>query len=280
MSFLNKYKERIIVAIVAIILVIIIGITSGERLGISKFEGILGNILTPISKFTSSISKKTSDFIYSITNIGDLKNENEELKERILALEEENRTYENIIGKADYLKNEADLVKNSSFDLIEGTITAKEPTNWFNRFTIDIGYNDGVKKGDTVVQGTKLDQNTVIEGVVGRIVDVGPSWSNVVSLVDEQNRISFKVLRTQDGGIIHGSLDGKVSGYLFDDEADVIKGDKLFTSGLGGTFIKDIYIGEIEDIISGEESLVKSIEIKPAIDFKKMSKVFVISKEN
>ena len=127
------------------------------------------------------------------------------------------------------------------------------------------------------MQGVKLDQNTVIEGIVGRVSDVGPNWSKVVTIVDELNKISFKILRTQDGGIISGSVDGKISGYLFDDKADVIKGDKLFTSGLGGGFMKDIYIGEIGDISSGEEELVKTIKINPAIDFKKMYKVFIIS---
>ncbi|NLK43960.1 MAG: rod shape-determining protein MreC, partial [Tissierellia bacterium] len=223
------------------------------------------------------ISENISDFFSNIKNIANLKEENEMLKERISLLEEENRNYLNIIGKTDYLRNEVRLLENTKYNLIEAQVTGKEPGNWFHRITIDKGIEDGVEKGNTVVQGIQIDQNTVIEGIVGRVIDVGDNWAKVVSIVDEDSRIAFKILRTQDGGIISGSINGKITGYLFDDKADVIKGDKLFTSGLGGAFTKDIYIGEIESVISDEKELMKTIEIKPAIDFKKLYKVFIIS---
>ncbi|NLV89835.1 MAG: rod shape-determining protein MreC [Tissierellia bacterium] len=277
MSFFKRNKERMMVALVAIILIILIGVTSSERMALTKFEIILGNILTPIGKVSITISERISDFFSGIKNIVNLKEENEMLKKQVSLLEEENRNYLNIIGKTDYLRNELRLLENTKYNLIEAQVTGKEPGNWFNRFTIDKGLKDGVEKGNTVVQGIQIDQNTVIEGIVGRVVDVGDNWAKVVSIVDEDNRIAFKIIRTQDGGIISGNVDGRITGYLFDDKADVIKGDKLFTSGLGGAFVKDIYIGEIESVISDDNDLMKIIEIKPAIDFKKIYKVFIIS---
>ncbi len=46
-----------------------------------------------------------------------------------------------------------------------------------------------------------------------------------------------------------------------------MKGDKLFTSGLGGKYVKDLYIGEIVDVVKRDEDLMKSIYIEPAIEF-------------
>lgn len=277
MSFFNKNKERMMVTAVAIILIIIIGVTSTERIGLNRFEKLVGNILTPIGKISNSVGKGISDFFGNLMNIAKLKEENEGLKKQIAKLEEENRNYLNIIGKTDYLKNEARILDKTSFNLIEAQIVGKEPSNWFDRFTIDKGLKDGIKKGNTVVQGIEIEQNNIVEGIVGRVVDVGDNWAKIVTVVDELSSISFKVLRTQDGGIISGSIDGKISGYLFDNKADVIKGDKLFTSGLGGVFIKDIYIGEVDEVVSDDEDLMKKIQVKPAIDFKKLYKVFVIS---
>lgn len=277
MLFFKKNWERMMVTLVAIILIILIGVTSTERIALTKFERIIGDVLTPISKFFITISENVSKFFSNLKNIASLREENELLKQKISLLEEENRNYLNIIGKTDYLRNELKLIENTKYNLIEAQVTAKEPGNWFDRFTIDKGLNDGVKKGATVVQGIQIEQNAVIEGIVGRVVDVGDNWAKVVSIVDEDSKIAFKILRTQDGGIISGNVDGKITGYLFDDKADVIKGDKLFTSGLGGAFIKDIYIGEIESVIGDDKELTKTIEIKPAIDFKKIYKVFIIS---
>ncbi|MGJ0846059.1 rod shape-determining protein MreC [Tissierella praeacuta] len=277
MSFFNKNKERMMVTAVAIILIVLIGVTSTERIALSKFEKIVGNILTPMGRVSNSIGKGLSDFFNNIKNISKLKEENEELKKQVAKLEEENRNYINIIGKTDYLKNEIKLLDKTSFNLISAQVVGKEPGNWFDRFTIDKGIKDGIKKGSTVIQGTEMEQNTIIEGIVGRVVDVGDNWAKIVTVVDEISSISFKVLRTQDGGIISGSIEGEVSGYLFDNKADVIKGDKLFTSGLGGVFIKDIYIGEVDEVISDDEDLMKKIKVKPAMNFKKLYKVFVIS---
>ena len=264
------------VTAVAIILIVIIGVTSTERMALSKVEKIIGNILTPIGKVSNSIGKGVSDFFEGVKNIGKLKEENESLKKQISKLEEENRNYLNIIGKTDYLKNEAKVLEKTSFNLISAQIIGKEPGSWFDRFTIDKGIKDGIKKGSTVVQGVEVEQNIIVEGVVGRVVDVGDNWSKIVSIIDEVNSISFVNLRTQDGGVISGSIDGQISGFLYDNKSDVIKGDKLFTSGLGGVFAKDIYIGEVDEVIDAEEELMKKITVKPAVNFKKLYKVFVI----
>lgn len=156
MSFFHKNKERMMVTAVAIILIVLIGITSTERIGLNKFEKITGNILTPIGKITNSIGKNISDFFGNLRNIVRLKDENESLKKQIAKLEEENRNYLDIIGKTDYLKNEAKLLEKTSFNLINAQIVGKEPGNWFDRFTIDKGLKDGIQKGNTVVQGTEI----------------------------------------------------------------------------------------------------------------------------
>lgn len=277
MFFFKKYKNRMIVTIVAIILIVIIGITSGERMGLSKVEKILGNIMKPLEKAFFNLGKKASNFFGSIKNIGSLREENENLKLKIAQLEEKNRAYEDLIGKSEYLKSEKELMGNTTYNLINAQVIGKEPGNWFDRFTIDKGSKDGIKKGDTVIQAVETDEGIIQEGIVGRIAEVGDNWSKVVSVIDENSKIAFKVIRTQDGGMISGSVDGRLSGYLFDNKADIMKGDKLFSSGLGGIYMKDLYIGEITDVIKKDESLTKQIEIEPAVDFKKLYKVFIIT---
>ncbi len=284
MSFFNKNKERMMVTVVTIILIILIGVTSTQRMSLTKFEKIIGNVLTPVGKIFNTIGHNISNFFNNIKDISILREENKALKNRIAQLEEENRNYQNIIGRADYLKNEAALLNNTSFNLVPAQIIGKEPGNWSDGFTIDKGIKDGIKQGDTVIQGVEVDKNIVNEGIVGRVIDVGDNWSKIVTAVDELSRMSFKTLRTQDSGVVVGSVDSKLEGYrtlegyLFDNKADVIKGDKLFTSGLGGVYIADIYIGEVEEVIDNDEDLMKRIKVKPAINFKKLYKVFVISK--
>ncbi len=277
MSFFKKNKERIIVVIVSLILIIIIGLTSRGRTSLTKLEKGVGNILMPPGKIFTSLGENMSGFFGGFKKKTKLEEENELLKKEIVKLEDENRTYLDIIGKTDYLKKEANLLEKTEFNLIKSQIVGKEPGNWFDLFTIDKGTNDGVKKGDTVIQGVEVDNTTISEGLIGRVVDVGPNWSKVVSIIDELSTISFKILRTQDGGMISGSMESEISGYLFDDKADIIKGDKIYTSGLGGSFVSDLYIGEVDSVIEDDYDMMKKISVKPAIDFKKLYKVYIIS---
>lgn len=279
MYFLKKYKDRMMVTLVAIILLIIIGATSRERPSISKFEKTIGSVLTPINKISSNIGEKSSGFLYTIKNLSTILKENEDLKLEIETLKDENRKLNNVIGKTDYLKRESDLIAATKLNLIDAQVTSKEPGNWYNRFTIDKGSKHGVKNGQTVIQGIEGEKGQVVEGIIGRVVDVGPNWAKIVSMVDELNSTAFKIIRTQDGGIISGSADGTLNGYLFDNMADIIVGDKLYTSGLGENFIKEIYIGEVREVIDIEEDLMKRIVIRPAINFKKIYKVYIILEE-
>ena len=279
MYFLKKYKDRIIVGTVIVALLGVIGFTNAEREKISALERMTGNVFTPVSKVTMGIGKNVSQFLGSITDFIRTKEENDILKDKVSALESEIRDLENIIGMTDFLEKEAGIMKSTEYKLVSAEIAGKDPGNWYYNFIIDKGSKDGIRKGNTVIQGVELEEGVFKEGIVGRVMDVGDNWAKVITIIDEMNRISFKVTRTQDGGILSGSIsiEGTVTGYLFDNKADIIVGDKLYTSGLGGSYIKDIYIGEVSGVFSDDEELTKRIEIQPAIDFKKMYKVFVVA---
>lgn len=261
---------------VAIILLVLIGVTN-QRSNLSKGEKIVGNILTPVSKITFNIGKSISNLVDTIINFTDLKDENEELKAYIIQLEDENRNLTNIIGKSEILESQAAILKTTSFNILQAQVTSKEPSNWFNGFTIDRGINDGVEIGDSIIQGVEVEENVYQEGIIGRVTELGDNWAKVVAIIDENSNISFRITRTQDGGILQGSIEGELSGYLFDEKADVMVGDSVYTSGLGGIFAEDIYIGQVTEVIENEEELTKQIIVSPAIDFKKIQNVLVIT---
>ncbi len=276
MHFLRKYKERMIVISIAIILLIVIGQTSKERVSLSGIERLTGNILSPLTSGVNSAREGIAGFFSSIGDTFQAREENELLKDEIKKLQSENRDLLNIIGKTDYLKNELELEKSTELNLIKGKVVGKEPGNWFDRFTINLGSDDGIIKGATVVQGVEVEQELYQEGLVGRVVDVGDNWAKVTTVIDELSSVSFKIIRTQDGGVLSGSVDSLLQGYLFNFEADVIVGDKLYSSGLGGVYNSDVYIGEVTEIKTSQEELTKTIVVQPAVDFKKLYNVFVI----
>ena len=59
-------------------------------------------------------------------------------------------------------------------------------------------------------------------------------------------------------------------------DADVVVGDRLVTSGRGGIFPRDLYIGEVTEVKSSDNNLEKKISVKSPVDFTTLFRVFVL----
>lgn len=276
MNFFQKNKNKIIILSVTLVLIILMGFTSGNREYISNIENITGTFFRPVNSLIYKIASKNFSIFDSLRTNSSLKKENEKLKTQLAEVEKEKEILESVVARKEYLKLEYDLKSKSDYKLQSANIIAKEPSNMFERFVINKGLDDGIKNGDTIVQGTKDEKGTIIEGVVGRVVEVGNTTAKIVSIVDETSKIGFKVNKTQDGGVISGIVDEKLSGYLFDIDSDIKKGDAIYTSGLGGVFEPDLYIGKVSEVIKKDEELTKTVLVEPSIDFKKLNRVFII----
>ncbi len=275
MYFFKKYKNTMMVTLVTIILIITVGVTN-QNIDPTVGENIVGNIFAPINKWFYSAGNTISNSFENIGNVFTFPKEKEILEAEILELKDKNRKLENIIGKSDFLKAEAQILEKTDRNLLKAQVISKEPGNWYDNFIIDKGKKDGIKKDTIIIQGIERENGMVYEGLVGRVIQVSDNWSKVSAIVDDQNSVSFKIIRNQDGGIIKGNIDGTIEGFLFDIKADVVVGDELYTSGLGKAYQSDLYIGEVKEVIQLEEELMKKIIVEPAIDFKKIYKIFAI----
>lgn len=275
MYFFKKYKNTMMIALVSIILIVTVG-ASNENSDLTVGENMVGNLFAPINKLLYSSGKTISNLFGNIGSVFTFPKEKENLEAEILVLKDKNRKLENIIGKSDFLKAEAQILEKTDRKLMNAQVISKEPGNWYDSFTIDKGKKDGIKKDTIIIQGIEIENGMVHEGLVGRVIDVSDSWSKVSTIVDEQNSVSFKIIRSQDGGMIKGNIDSSMEGFLFDRKADVLVGDQLYTSGLGKAYQSDLYIGEVKEVIQLEEELMKKIIVEPAIDFKKIYKVLAI----
>ena len=60
-------------------------------------------------------------------------------------------------------------------------------------------------------------------------------------------------------------------------DAELIQGDNVYTSGVGGIYRKGILIGTIEEIITTSNVTDRYAVIKPAVDFSMVDTVLVIN---
>lgn len=254
-----------------------IGLSSIGRIdGINL--GFFGNLITGFQKVFYKTGLTITNSLYSVQEIVKMREENIMLTENVYKLKEQVRILENIVNKSDALETEYEMKNNLSYDYVVGQVIALDDSSWFSRFTIDKGENDGVKQNDIVVLAVKTDDGIVQIGLLGIVTETYPSWSKVITLLDERCKVSFRDINNDEIGIVQGSIDGNVTGYFFNSKINANIGDNLVTSGIGEVFIPDIYIGNVKEVVKTTDASTQKIIVEPAVDFTKINRVYVLTK--
>lgn len=271
----NKKITNLVFIISVFILIAVIGVTSSnyETKGISK---AFSSLVAPVQKIFYSVGYTFSNSFDSLLNISKIREENNQLKERVYTLQEENLSLKYIVNNSEALLMEYEMIKNIEYDYEKSQIISRDLGNWFGRFTIDKGQNYGVKIDDIVIKAIANQEGLVKMGLVGKVTDVGENWAKVVVINDVNSSVSFKLLRNNESGVLKGTIEGTIEGYMFNQTDDLIIGDEIVTSGLGEVYVPNLYIGKISKIEKTSDLLTEEITIIPEVDFKKLYEVYII----
>lgn len=263
---LFKNKLLIMMLIAAVLLVAAISITSRGRTSPSGTEKFIGGVLSTVSHPLYSVGQYFSESFSNIFNFRNILKENDILKEEINKLREQNRQLYQMAIENKRLRTLLNYKEgNSQCEYIVANICGKDIGNWFDTFTIDKGTKDGVKVNDAILSG---------QGLIGRIIEVGDTYSKVISIIDERSSTSIIVNRTRDIGIASGSTESTLTAIM-PLEADIVKGDDIITSSFS-TYEKGLYIGKVKSVSKEEQKLHKVVIIEPAADFLHIEEVFVL----
>lgn len=275
MNFLQKYLKKLLFFLTIFVLIVLIGFSSIGR--ISNIQlGVVGNIISGLQKVTYNIGQTLTNSFYSVQEIVRMREENILLTDTVHELQEQVRILQNIVNKSDALTAEYEMKNKLKYDYTVGQVIALDDSNWFSRFTIDKGEKDGLRKNDIVINAVETDNGVVQMGLVGIVTETGSNWSKVITILDESCKISFRDINNEESGILQGNVDETVTGYFFNNKASPEKGDIIVTSGMGGIYIPDIYIGTIENVIKTTDASTQKILLNPEVNFTKINKVFVL----
>lgn len=252
----------------------LIVLTFNTNLLSAPVSAVGGFLITPLQNGISKAGSLISSHTEELVQIRSLLKENEELKAQIDELTMENIKLQQDRYELTNLRELYDLdAQYDDYPKIGARIIAKDSGNWYHSFVIDKGYDDGLAIDMNVMAGS---------GLVGRITDVGPNWSKVIAIIDDNSNVSGMVLSTSDNLIVCGDLelyaDGLIRFEKLVDNADrVVEGDKIVTSHVSDKYLPGILIGYISSISIDANNLTKSGLITPAVDFEHLEEVLVIT---
>ena len=210
------------------------------------FQGI-GNIFSNLTADQQTLS--------------DLKAENEQLRSRNAELEETNQSTQRLQGLLD-LKNNYNL-QSTGARVISGS------TDSFNNtIVIDKGTSSGLAVGMPVVDSG---------GVIGQIIECGPTTSTVRLITDEKSGVAAVVQSSRAQGMLMGSASRQITLNLINTNQKVAVGDTVVTSGLGGVFPKGLPLGKVTSVEAAPGSIYYTIVIEPYGNVSSNEEVMVIT---
>ena len=99
-------------------------------------------------------------------------------------------------------------------------------------------------------------------------------------ITDTDTEIGAQIFRTGEIGVAEGNFDlmskGKLRMSYISQQSDVMNGDLVVTTGLGGYYPSDLVIGSVEDVRPDDSGLVQYAVVVPKADFENLTEVFVI----
>ena len=268
----SKYLLSILTALCVVLMLITF---HADKIDAGPLEGPINAFasifIMPLQRGITTVGTKIKNTTDRLSEISRLLDENEKLKTKVDELTIENTRLQR--EKYDYIELKKLYEIDSSYEnykMVGATVIANSQGKWYDSFTIDKGEDNGLK----------IDMNVLADGgLVGRIIEIGPDWAQVRTIISDDNNVTGTVLSLQKNLNVSGSLKEYDSGNISFSrlKADNVKmGDIVVTSNISDKYIPGILIGSISGI-ENEPDNTKRGTITPAVDFEHLNRVLVIT---
>lgn len=270
MSHTNRY---ILLGLSLFCVLMMVLSSFSDKVG-GPFKTVANVTVIPLQQGMNQIGGWMGDMKDNFSTMKQLKSENKKLREQVDALTTENNYLQEERYEFERLQELYKLDQNyAEYEKTAAHVIGKDAGNWFGTFTIDKGSKDGIEVNMNVLAGS---------GLVGIVTDVGPTWAKVRSIIDDSSNISAMAISTSDTCIVSGDMalmgTGQIAFSQMENNDNVVAvGDQIVTSYISDKYLQGILIGSVSEVNVDSNNLTRSGYITPAVDFKNIQEVLVIT---
>lgn len=248
---------------------------------------VMSFFTTTSSPLANAAQVITSPFRTAFTAVADWFNDKQAYYADYKALEEENQELKDQIAKMErsVRQAEADSAENErlrellnlrpqveKWDLESATILERSSSNWTRSFTLSKGTDCGIAVHDAVITSEGF--------LVGTVSEVGTNWCTVLCITDTDTSLGALVFRTDEIGVAEGDFQlmdqSKLKLSYLSPDAQLLNGDLIVTSGLGGYLPSGLVIGSVEEVKLDDSGSTQYAVLQPSADFDALTEIFVI----
>lgn len=247
------------------------------------YSGITGNpspvtrvvrfVTTPVQRAASGIGGFFGKGLSYFTDFDALQAENEDLRRQLREMEQTVRDAELALEENARLRQQAGQPERQrDLTTVEAEVIARNPGDWATTLTLDKGSNHGVEVGDLVI---------TVDGMAGYVSEVAGNTCEITTVVDVEMQCGALITRTRETAIAEGDYDLMAEGNLrlsyLTEDASVVIGDTVETSGRGGVFPKGVMIGTVENVLPEDNGISYYAVLRPFVDVDTVSSVSIVT---
>ena len=267
-------KSKHILVIMVVVCVGLMLLTFAAKFPVQSVRTTAGYTIVPFQNGLNKVGNALDGFTEGFRSKKKLIEENKALQSKVDDLTTENSRLTQNVSELARLQELYQLDQQyNEYDKIAAEVIAKNSGNWYSTFTINRGSEDGILVDQNVIAGS---------GLVGIVTEVGAHWATVRSIIDDSSNVSAMVLSTSDRCIVSGDLslmsDNQIRfGQMENNDNTVSVGDQIVTSYISDKYLQGILIGYVSEVTVDSNNLTRSGYITPAVDFKNLQEVLVIT---
>src|SRR5688572_13225386 len=189
-------------------------------------------VLEAIARPVAAANRAIAD----LQEFASLREENARLREenaRLLAWQTAARRLEN---ENERMRGLANFREGPEASFITARIVGDNVGAYVRGALLNVGRKGGVAPGQAVITG---------EGLAGRIAEVGDNSARVLFVTDVNSRLPVQIERTRELAILGGDNSPQLRLMMLQSVAGVQPGDRIVTSGHGGSFPVGIPVGDV-----------------------------------
>jgi rod shape-determining protein MreC len=265
MKFFNRKNIQTIV-----LLLVISGLLFLAMSGyLTPIFNLTLNPLISMQRWLSVRYLSARDLLTTPSDVVQLRQQNALLESQVTQLQTQLIELEERLGEAQVCFALLDFGRtNPQYDYIAATVIGREISPFLQYIMIDKGTEDGVRYGMPVVTQ---------QGLVGRVDAVIAGAARVKLISDSTSVVNVRLKSAEIEVQLQGSLTGDIFLDMIPLDETVELGDVVLTSGLGGNYPPNIFVGQVLSTQRRDNAIFQTASVQPIVDFTAINAVLVIS---
>lgn len=262
-----------VIMIVSLLIAALLGVVSGLT-GKNIPSMIVQSVLSPLRSGAAAVMDQAEQVYDYIFRYEKLEAENAALRQQLTQIQEDALEADALRRENERLKALAGLLaENEDYKVVDAYIIARSAASeWVSTLTINRGSNAGITAGMCAI--------TENGEVVGIIIEVGPNYSVIRTVLDSALGISATLSESGYDGIVSGGYSSGHKDLMRMDylaSAAVIRNNDLVVTSGSTVYPRNLILGHVVDAGFEDSGAAKYAYVRPAANIAELEQVFIIT---